>query len=111
MDRKKYKVNLVKSAEDDLVEIYEYIFINDSEETADRIYLKLEEKILSLQNYPNRGHVSEEMNLFVFDVFLEINYKPYRIIYQVIKDTIFVRCVLDGRRDLQSLLQERLMRE
>ncbi|MAT57298.1 MAG: plasmid stabilization protein [Ignavibacteriae bacterium] len=111
MDRKKYKVNLVKSAEDDLVEIYEYIFINDSEETADRIYLKLEEKILSLQNYPNRGHVSEEMNLLGIDDFLEINYKPYRIIYQVIKDTIFVRCVLDGRRDLQSLLQERLMRE
>lgn len=111
MSRKKYKVNLVKSAEDDLVEVYEYIFKNDSEENADRIYLKLEEKILSLQNFPNRGHVSEEMNLLGIDDFLEINYKPYRIIYQVIKDTIFVHCVLDVRRDLQSLLQERLMRE
>jgi len=107
----KYKVNIVKSAEDDLLEIYKYIFLNDCEENADKIYSKLVEKILSLQEFPTRGHKPPEMNLLGIEDFLEINYKPYRIIYRIIKKVVFVQGVLDGRRDLQKLLQERLIRE
>lgn len=32
------------------------------------------------------------------------------IIYQVIGSDIFVHCVLDGRRDIQDMLQQRLSR-
>ncbi len=107
----KYKVNVVKSAEDDLLEIYKYIYYNDCEENADKIYLKIIEKITSLEDFPNRGHVSREMSLLGIEDFLEIDYKPYRIIYQIIKKVVFVHCILDGRRDIQQLLQERLIRE
>ncbi|HED06582.1 MAG TPA: type II toxin-antitoxin system RelE/ParE family toxin [Ignavibacteria bacterium] len=107
----KYKVNIVKSAEDDLLEIYKYIYFNDCEENADNVYSKLVEKISSLQEFPNRGHKPPELNLLGIEDFLEINYKPYRIIYRIIKKAVFVQGVLDGRRDLQKLLQERLIRE
>ncbi|MCH7826799.1 MAG: type II toxin-antitoxin system RelE/ParE family toxin [Bacteroidetes bacterium] len=107
----KYKVNIVKSAEDDLLEIYKYIFFNDCEENADKIYSKLVEKISSLQKFPNRGHRLPELNLLGVEDFLEINYKAYRIIYRLINKVVFVQGVLDGRRDLQKLLQERLIRE
>ena len=107
----KYKVNIVKSAEDDLLEIYKYIYFSDCEENADKLYTKLIEKIKSLQEFPNRGHISQELKLLGIDDFLEINYKPYRIIYQIINKVIFIHCVLDGRRDMQKLLQERLIRE
>ena len=41
----------------------------------------------------------------------ELIVKPYRIIYRIDEDTVNVLAVLDGRRDLQDLLLERLIRE
>lgn len=110
-DKVKFKVNIVSSAEEDLFEIYQYIYFNESEEKAEKLYSKLHEKCLLLQEYPHRGHVPPELNLLGIDDFLELTYKPYRIIYQVVEKEVFVHCVLDGRRDMQKLLQERLIRE
>jgi len=107
----KFKVNIVSSAEEDLFEIYQYVFFNDSEEKAEKLYSKLHEKCSSLQEYPYRGHVPSELRLLGIDGFREITYKPYRIIYQIIEKVVFVHCILDGRRDMQKLLQERLIRE
>jgi toxin ParE1/3/4 len=107
----KYKVNLTFSAEDDLFEIYKYVYINDSPEKAEQLYSKLYKKCQSLQSYPQRGHVPTELSLIGIDDFLEITCNPYRIIYQVIDKAVFIHCMLDGRRDMQKLLQERLVRE
>jgi len=109
-DSVKFKVNIVSSAEEDLFDIYKYVFFNDSEEKADKLYSKLYEKCLSLQEYPNRGHVPPELSLIGIDDFLELINKPYCIIYQIIEKVVFIHCILDGRRDIQILLQERLMR-
>ncbi|MBX2977293.1 MAG: type II toxin-antitoxin system RelE/ParE family toxin [Ignavibacteriaceae bacterium] len=109
--RVKFKVNIVSSAEEDLFEIYQYVFFNDSEEKAEILYSRLYEKCLSLQEYQNRGHVPPELNLLGIDDFQELHYKPYRIIYQIVEKGVFIHCVLDGRRDMQKLLHERLMRD
>lgn len=105
-----YKVNISSSAEDDLFEICKYLYFYDSEKAADDIYLKLREKCFSLKKHPNRGHIPKELSLFEIHDFLEIIDKPFRIIYQIIGKEIFVHSVLDGRRDMQKLLQERLIR-
>jgi hypothetical protein len=47
-------------------------------------------------------------NVSVYD--LEIHFKPYRIIYQIVGRTVFVHCVLDGRRAVQEMLERRLLR-
>jgi len=107
----KYKVNVIKSAEDDLFELYKYIYFNDCEENANKILAKLEEAITLLQDFPTRGHIPLELNLLGIEDFLEINYKPFRVIYQILGEVVFVHCVLDGRRDMQKLLLERLIRE
>jgi toxin ParE1/3/4 len=106
----KYKVNFVSEAEEDLFQIYKYIYLNDSEEQAEKLYSRLYEKSLLLQEYPERGHIPPELNLLDIEDFLEIHYKPYRIIYQIIKSEVFIHCIIDGRRDIQKLLQERLLR-
>jgi toxin ParE1/3/4 len=107
----KYKVNLSYSAEEDLFEIYKYVFLNDSEDKAEKLYSKLYEKCRALQELPHRGHIPPELSFLGIEDFLEITYKPYRIIYQIIEKTVFIHCILDGRRDIQKLLQERLIRE
>lgn len=110
-DKVKYKVNLSFSAEEDLYEIFKYVYLNDSEEKSERLYSKLYEKCVALKEYPYRGHVPQELSLFGINDFLEIIFKHYRIIYQIIGKDVFIHCILDGRRDIQKLLQERLIRE
>lgn len=98
-------------AEDDLLEIYKYVFINDSEYNADRLYEKLYSTCKRLEKYPARGHVPPELKDLGVEDFLEVHYKPYRVVYRVIDKKVFVYCILDGRRDLSKLLEERLLRE
>ena len=37
-------------------------------------------------------------------------FKPYRIIYRVMGDGVYVLVIADGRRDMRALLQRRLLR-
>ncbi len=106
----RYRVSFVSDAEEDLIEIYKYVYLNNSEEKAEYLYTKLYEKSLMLQEYPERGHIPPELNILDVDDFLEIHFKPYRIIYRIIKNEVYVHCILDGRRDIQKLLEERLLR-
>ena len=106
----KYQVFLLKDAELDIQEIYEYVAINGSPSRADQLIDKLEEKCRSLTNYANRGHIPPELERVSIYSYLEIHYKPYRIIYQIIDIKVFIHCVLDGRRDLSELLYERILR-
>lgn len=39
----------------------------------------------------------------------EIFFKPYRIIYQVDGDNVFVLMIADGRRNMRVLLEKRLL--
>ena len=110
-DKMKYVVNFITEAEEDLIAIYKYVYLNDSEEKAEQLYQKLYDKSLQLEKYPERGHIPPELELLDIPDFLEIHFKPYRIIYRIIGKEIFVHCILDGRRDLQKLLQERLLRQ
>ncbi len=56
------------------------------------------------------GHTPKELVLFGVNDFQEIIFNSFRIIYQIIGKEIFIHCVLDERKDLQKLLQERLIR-
>lgn len=106
----RYAVLLVQEAEDDLVGIWRYIALSDSVERADGVLARLEGVCRRLDRFPNRGRVLPElMRLGVLD-FRETLLGPYRIAYEVIGHEVHVHAVLDGRRDLQDLLVERLLR-
>ena len=106
----KFTVYLVLDAKNDLLDIYRYVSQNDSVEKANRLIDNLEKTIMKLETMPLRGHYPPELERIGVLEFREVFYKPYRIIYQVIKSNVYVHCVLDGRRDLQDLLQQRLLR-
>jgi len=106
----RFTVNLVIDAETDLFDIYLYVAQHDSVEKADRLLGYLEKTIMRLVTSPLRGSYPPELERIGVFEFREIFYKPYRIIYQVVKSKVHVHCVLDGRRDLQDLLQYRLLR-
>jgi toxin ParE1/3/4 len=106
----KYTVYLISDAEEDIFEIYNYILQHDSAEKADYVFQKLQEVCNSLETLAIRGHVPPELDRISVMDYLEIHFKPYRIIYQISANKVFIHCVLDGRRDMEDLLHRRLLR-
>jgi len=105
-----FKVYIIEDAENDIVEIYDYIALSESIEKAEYVLKTIEEKCSSLSELPNRGYFPPELERIGIFEYREIHFKPYRIIYQVVDSKVYVHGVLDGRRELQKLLENRLLR-
>ncbi len=105
-----YKVNILPEAEDDIFAIYNYIVMNDSQSKAIKVLDKLELQCTSLTNEPERGHFVPELYNIGIKEFREIHFKPYRIIFQIEGSKVYIHCVLDGRRELSSILEQRILR-
>ena len=103
-----HKIKITESSENDLVSIFEYVESNDSYGHADELLGNLEKLILSLDELPSRGHIVKELSSLNFDNYREVNFKPYRVIYEVTQDTVIVLAVIDGRRDLEEFLIQRI---
>lgn len=107
---KRYRVRLTEDAERDLIDIYHYVAQHDSAEKAAYLQDPLETLCSRLAELPGRGHVPPELDRIGVTVFREVHFKPYRVVYEIVGQDVFIHCVLDGRRDMQSLLQRRLLR-
>ena len=106
----KYKVIIDPRAKLDLKEIFIYVAVNDSIQSANKLLDVLEETCFKLEKYPERGHIPPELRPTGIKNYIEIHYKPYRIIYEIEKDLIYIHCVIDGRRNIQEILSNRLLR-
>ena len=106
---KRYQVRLTPQAEGDLPDLFEYIAKKDSLANAYHVLDELDELILSLDHQPERGHYPPELAGHGIKDYREVFFKPYRVIYQVINNHVVVLGCFDGRRDMQSLLERRLL--
>jgi toxin ParE1/3/4 len=104
-----HAVFLIAEAEDDIFDIYRFVAAHDSSGKAENLFTRLRQTIDFLSELPGRGHVPPELDRIDVREFLEIHFKPYRIIYQIVESNVFVHAVLDGRRELQDILQRRLL--
>jgi toxin ParE1/3/4 len=107
---RRYKVELAEDAERDIEDIYRYIAAQESTARADAVLRELEAAYERLAGLPDRGNVPKEMTGVGLSEFREVHIGPYRMIYRVAGRNVIVDCVFDGRRDVQSLLQRRLLR-
>lgn len=104
------KVLLTVEAEDDLFDIWRFVAERDSPAKANTFLEKLEASCLNLGKAPNKGHVPKELRrVDIFD-FYEIHFKPHRILYELDEKRVLIHAILDGRRDMESLLRSRLLR-
>jgi len=105
-----FKVFLTEDASSDLEDLYNYIFHHDSPESAEYVLSRIEKTVSGLAEFPERGACPDELLSLGIRQYREIFFKPYRIIYQIIDNNIYVMLIVDGRRDMQSLLQSRLLK-
>jgi toxin ParE1/3/4 len=103
-----FNVVITREALNDIFEIYRYVLVHDSMLSADRLRERIESTCYSLDTFPHRGHYPPELlERDIYD-FREIHYKPYRIVYEIEGKNVNILVIADGRRDMQTLLRERL---
>jgi len=108
--KKKFKVIIDPQAKLDLKEIFIFVAMNDSIQSANKLLDGLEEACYKLEKYPERGHIQPELRQTGIKNYLEIHYKPYRIIYEIEGKLVYIHSVIDGRRNIQEILNNRILR-
>jgi len=104
-----YAVLLTDDAAKDLGQLYDYIAENDAPDNAEYVLGKIEKAFSSLSTSPNRGAYPDELLALGIKEYREIFFKPYRIIYRVQNKNVYIMLICDGRRDMQTLLERRLL--
>lgn len=106
----KYRVRIVREAEEDLAELVKYVANQDSVDRADYVLEKLLDVCERLEQHPSRGHFLPELLTLGIKSYREVHFKPYRIIYELIGREVFILLIVDGRRSFQAVLERRLLR-
>jgi len=104
-----FRVLLTDDAVGDLEQIDKYIAEHDSAKSANHGLDRIEEVVLSLATMPNRGHFPAELLSLGIREYREVFFKPYRIVYRVVDDAVYVYLITDGRGDMQAVLARRLL--
>lgn len=105
---KKFKVEWTRAASLDLLNIIDYIS-EDRTDAAMSIFNEIRSKCQTLNQSPKRGRVVPELKEYGISSYHEIMVKPWRIIYRISDNKIYVLAVIDSRRNIEDILIERFL--
>jgi len=74
----------------------------------------LDELMVVVENlivYPERGSYPKELSAVGIQEYRQTFFKPYRVIYRITGQAVYIVLIADDRRDMQSLLMRRLLSE
>ncbi len=106
---KTYKLKWTTNAKSDLLNIVAYIK-KDSPSIANDVYLKLRETAHSSNFFPLKGRVVPELHKEGITLYREVISAPWRIIYKVGNDTVYIMAILDSRQNVEELLLQKLLK-
>ena len=69
-----------------------------------------EQTLQGLSHHPHRGSYPDEFLDMGIREYRQVLSLPYRIIYRVIGESVYVFLIADGRRNIRTLPQRRLLR-
>ena len=104
---KKYQVVWSNIAENDLKSIIEYI-ADDSPSNAFKIFKNIKQKASMLFTFPERGRIVPELLDQGISQYREMIIPPWRTLYRISENRVYVLSVLDSRRNIEDILLKRL---
>ena len=104
-----FKISWTRQAVLDLEEIIDFIS-EDSVQGAQTLFALIKSRCESLKHHPEKARIVPELKEIGILNYRELIVGNYRVFYKVNEKTIFVFAVLDGRRDIEALLLNRLLR-
>ncbi len=105
----RFEVLLLEGAQRDLEDLYEYIAEHDSPVNAGYVLDRIDKALAALSTFPERGSRPKELLALGIRDYRQTFFKPYRLIYRIVERRVFVYLIVDGRRDMQTLLTRRLL--
>jgi toxin ParE1/3/4 len=106
---RRYYVAVTENASRDLDDIVDYIAQHDGPAKAAYVLDRISSVIERLSTLAETGPYPPELLGLGIREFREAFFKPYRLIYRVIGNTVYIDLIADGRRDMPSLLARRLL--
>ena len=104
-----HEVLLTEDAERDLEDLFDYIAEHDSNASANHVLDRIEKSIESLSSFPERGSFPKELLALGIKDYRQVFFKPYRMIYRIFEKRVYIYLIVDGRRDMRTLLERRLL--
>ena len=109
MTSAKYTVYWTKIAQDDFIEIIEYILL-DSRNIAEELFEKIKKQTMKLESFPERGRIVPELDFHNISNYRELIITPWRIIYRIEEQKVYILSVIDSRRNFENIILKRLLR-
>ncbi len=107
---RKCRVQWSESASHDLRAVITYISA-DSPTEATRQLEGIRRRARSLERFPERGRVVPELKEHGISLYREVIIGPWRLIYRIAEDDVYVLCFLDARRNVEDILLDRFLRD
>ncbi|MBI3605075.1 MAG: type II toxin-antitoxin system RelE/ParE family toxin [Nitrospirae bacterium] len=104
----KYFVRWTETAEEDLNNIIEDI-AEENPHRALEVLENLRRKALHLNTLPERGRIVPELKDHGITLFRELIFAPWRMIYRISGETVYVLALFDSRRNLEDILLDRFL--
>ncbi|QGP78922.1 type II toxin-antitoxin system RelE/ParE family toxin [Sphingobium sp. CAP-1] len=103
-----YPIEVTDDVENDLANIHAYMAAQRSAEDADQLIDRLVERMVALRDFPLRGAIPQELGALGENEYRQLVHAPYRIIYHFTGRFVAILMIADGRRDMRTLLEQRL---
>jgi len=103
-----YKLQWTQNAKDDLLDIITRIK-QESPNSAKEVYAKLKKTAQSSNFFPLKGRVVPELFDEGITYYRELIQTPWRIIYRVGNDTVYLIAIIDSRQNLDELLLRKIL--
>lgn len=105
---KRYTVRWAAVAQEDLERIINFVALT-SVDNALRVADRIERLAAGLSRFPRRGRVVPELARHGIREWLQLVEQPWRLVHRIDKNRVEVVALIDGRRNLEDLIFERLM--
>lgn len=105
-----FQIVLLESAERDLKELKAYINKQFGIIAWQTSYQKIQESVQMIQTFPQSGKIPEELEQLNLSQYRQVISGMNRIIYEIRQQTIYIHIICDTRKDMTTLLTQRLLR-
>ena len=107
--KRSFEVLWAAVAENDLLGIIDFIAEDNPGAALDNLY-KIKSSTVKLDHSPRRGRIVPELLKQGLSRYREILIKPWRIIYRIEENTVYVVSVIDERRNVEDVLLARFLK-
>ncbi|MBN2436525.1 MAG: type II toxin-antitoxin system RelE/ParE family toxin [Spirochaetes bacterium] len=105
---KDYEVQWTSTAQSDVRNILSFI-INDGISRSKQLLNQLRDRGNKLKTNPGQGRIVPELAENNIYTYREVFHKPWRIIYRIDNNRVYIVSVIDGRRNIEDILLRRIL--